>query len=86
MQFVATRAVEWNVVMNTLAEELVSQTRSSRFRGVTGDAGLVGRGRNPLCGDEIQLVSVDSGIPAYVIPDELLPGMMPTILPYNELP
>lgn len=36
-------------------DNLLAQSRTSRFRGVTGDADLVGRGRNPLCGDEIQL-------------------------------
>lgn len=50
-----------NSVLNIVAEELVCQSRLSRFRGLTGDADLIGRGRNPLCGDEIQLGLVLEG-------------------------
>ena len=31
-------------------------------------------------------VSVDGGIPAYVIPDTVLPSLKPTVLPYMSLP
>ena len=38
-----------------IAEELVEQARRSLYRGVSGASDAVEWGRNPLCGDEIQL-------------------------------